>query len=67
MADLVRFNKYSRKEIHDILIFGDYVLVRLQNGTEKTASWKPLSRKNSWTPEMKEKARQKEMLRQRSK
>ena len=56
-----------RKEIQDILIFCDYILVRLYDGTEKMASWKPLSRKNSWTPEMKEKARQREMLRQRSK
>ncbi len=39
------------------------LVYRFKNGTEKTISWHHRSRKESWTPEMKEKARERELNR----
>ena len=57
----------AKRDIAGILIFNSSVVVRLKNGNDYTAAWEPPSRRNSWTPEMKEQARQREMNRQRSK
>lgn len=43
---------------------GNSVAFYFKTGEEVIKYWTPLSRKDSWTPEMKEKARQKEMMRQ---
>lgn len=63
-----RFDEeHLKAEIERIHISNNYcVTFYFKDGRELTEYWTPLSRKDSWTPEMKEKARQTEMMRQRS-
>ena len=64
----VEFNEERlKKDVENIVIHkNNSVTFHLKNGSEIIKSWAPLSRKDSWTPEMKEKARLKEQMRQRS-
>ena len=64
----VEFNEeHLKRYVENIVIHNNNsVTFHLKTGSEIIKSWAPLSRKDSWTPEMKEKARLKEQMRQRS-
>lgn len=55
------FNEAILKQwIKQIKVFNNTIVFIFHNGTEKLMSWNTLSRKDSWTPEMKEQARKRE-------
>ena len=52
------------KRVSSVLVCnGNKLVYRLGDGTEREIIWKDRSRSQSWTPEMKEKARQKALAR----
>lgn len=56
--------EYIKAQIKQIKIENNYkVVFFLKNGDSVTKTWVPISRKDSWTPEMKERARQAELKR----
>lgn len=60
-AEVLKLDKFDAdavdKHISKILIFNDgSIRFIFKNGIEQTLTWKVLSRKDSWTPEMKAKA-----------
>ena len=72
VCNLLRVNhpdaKIIRDRIKEIVVPERNVLIfKLSDGSEKRIEWQYRSRRQSWTPEMKEKARQRELSRVKAK
>lgn len=60
------FDLVSLERVDSILVCnGNRLVFRLKDGTELSCQWKDRSRSQSWTPEMKEAARQKSLERRK--
>jgi hypothetical protein len=50
--------KFKKKVEYMVALKNNKIELHLTNGSVDVVTWEELSRKDSWTPEMKEKARQ---------
>ncbi len=71
-CEILEIDAFDESIVHErlkeiIIPRKNQLVYRFKDGTEKSVSWYHRSRKESWTPEMREKARQRVLARQKAK